>query len=354
MSAALNAAAAVALQSTALTGGWQAWVGPLSEALLQLGWQITLLGLAAAGLLQLLRRHPPQLRYAVCAAALLLSLALAGLQLASQRPVPEGLALPAQPVAQAAAADAIPGAAPSLATVEALPDAWPRPAPWRQALVGAWLAGVVLMALRLGGGLLWVARWRQRSQPAPAAWQARLDALARAMGLRRAVGLRLLPDAASMASPFTVGGWRPLVLLPASLLTGLPAPLLQALLAHELAHVRRWDYLVNLLQHLVELLLCFHPMVWWLSQRLRQERELVADALAAPHLESPRQLALALQALAEWAPAPGTRPTPPLAPAAAGGVLLARVRAFVLARKRPPENPELLNLLSDEEMARHV
>lgn len=311
-----------------LTRGWQGWVGPLSDTLLQLGWQITLLGLAAAGLLHLLRRQPPQLRYAVCAGALLLSLALAGLQLASQRPVPEGLALPAQPVAQAAAADAIPGAAPSLATVEALPDPWPRPAPWRQALVGAWLAGMVLMALRLGGGLLCLARWRQRSQPAPAAWQARLDTLARAMGLRRPVQLRLLPDASAVASPFTVGGWRPLVLLPASLLTGLPAPLLHALLAHELAHVRRWDYLVNLLQHLVELLLCFHPMVWWLSQRLRQERELVADALAAPHLDSPRQLALALHALAEHATQAGSGAAPALAPAATGGALLARVRAL--------------------------
>ena len=73
-------------------------------------------------------------------------------------------------------------------------------------------------------------------------------------------------------------------LLPASLLSGMPVPLLEALLAHELAHVRRWDYLVNLLQSVAEALLFFHPVVWWLSARMRVERELVADALAAQSL----------------------------------------------------------------------
>lgn len=76
-------------------------------------------------------------------------------------------------------------------------------------------------------------------------------------------------------------------------------PLLEALLAHELAHVRRQDYLAHLLQSLVEALLFFHPVVWWLSSRLRQERELVADALAARALDDPRRLAQALHALAE-------------------------------------------------------
>ncbi|HEX2010895.1 MAG TPA: M56 family metallopeptidase, partial [Roseateles sp.] len=203
------------------------------------------------------------------------------------------------------------------------------------ALVTAWSLGVGLMGLRLGLGLAWVTRQRRRSEAAPPAWQARLDVLARRLGLRRTVALRLLED--GLTAPVTMGSWRPLVLLPAALLSGLPVPLLEALLAHELAHVRRWDFLANLLQSLVEALLFFHPVVWWLSGRLRIEREQVADEIAAHALDDPRRLALALQALAEIE-APAAVPhksdfapdfAPELAPSARGGRLLPRIEQLM-------------------------
>lgn len=333
------------LQSSALAS----WVQPLSDTLLQLLWQLGLLGLLAAALLHALRRASPQARYAVCAAALLMSLLLAALQLGSRWSEAEGVVLPAPLLVQPAA---MPQAQPPMAgnaldTDDTGPDLWPVLAPWRQALVAGWLAGVLLMAVRLAAGLLCVARWRRQSVPAPAAWQARLDDFARGMALPRPVALRLLPaGVAASVGPFTVGWWRPVVLMPAALLTGLPAPLLEALLVHELAHVRRWDYLANLLQRVVEALLFFHPVVWWLSRRLRAERELVADALAAQQLPSARPLALALQALAEMPSESASRPEPSLAIAAAGGDLLQRVRAL-MQRPAPARSPssQLLSAL---------
>ena len=79
----------------------------------------------------------------------------------------------------------------------------------------------------------------------------------------------------------TVIGWlRPVVLMPASALSGMGPQQLEAILAHELAHIRRHDYLVNLLQTVVETLLFYHPAVWWLSGRIRVERENCCDDLA--------------------------------------------------------------------------
>ncbi|QPF74092.1 hypothetical protein G8A07_15015 [Roseateles sp. DAIF2] len=309
---------------------WPFWAQLLSETLLQLLWQLGLLGALVALLLWTLpQRIGAQGRYALCAAALLLSLLLAGLQLGSRWSAAEARALPA-------AAAALPDPGHRLIPVQPRGgglapvhehDIWPALTPWRQGLALAWLGGIALMALRLLGGLGAIANWRRASQPAPAAWQRELDRWALEMGLRLRVGLRLLPAGLDAGrGPFTVGWWRPVVLVPAALLSGLPAPLLEALLVHELAHVRRWDYLANLLQRLVEVLLFFHPVVWWLSHRMRIERELVADAIAARQLGSAERLARALQALAEL-PQPARPPS--LAAAAQGGELVQRVRALM-------------------------
>src|SRR6185437_4390728 len=132
-----------------------------------------------------------------------------------------------------------------------------------------WACGAAVLALRLLLGLAWV---RRRSRPGAyavdAAWQATLARMAREFGIARQVVLGVVGD---LSGPVTAGWWRPVVLVPAALLTGMPPPLLEALLAHELAHIARRDYLVNLVQSCIEALLFFHPVVWWLSARLRAE-----------------------------------------------------------------------------------
>ncbi|WP_082536731.1 MULTISPECIES: M56 family metallopeptidase [unclassified Roseateles] len=270
------------------------------SALLNFIWQGAVVGGVAALMMGLMRGASARWRYAVCAASLGLCLGL---------PLAECLDL--------APADAeFIGQLPELA--EQMP-----------ALVTAWALGVALMFGRLALGLAWVGRARRRSMPAPAEWQARLDNLARRLGMRRAVSLRLLPE---LAGPVALGMLKPCVLLPAALLSRLPVDLLEALLAHELAHVRRWDYLANLLQSAVEALLFFHPVVWWLSARMRAERELVADEISAQLLgqrDGGRRLARALHALSELQE---SSPPPAVALAARGGDLLARIERLLAPR----------------------
>ncbi|WP_298408015.1 M56 family metallopeptidase [Janthinobacterium sp.] len=278
-------------------------VPALGWVLLYFVWQGVIVGAVSAVLLWLLRQASARWRYAVCALALLLCLCIPTVHLLS---LLSGTSLAQLPMAA--------------------PPAW-RAAlqAWMPALVLAWSAGVGLMSLRLCLGLAWVGRLRRQAVAAPAIWQARLDALALRMGLRRS-GRIPLKLHAGLASPVTVGFWRPVILLPAALLSGMPVALLEALLAHELAHVRRWDYLVNLLQSVAEALLFFHPVVWWLSARMRAEREQVADALAAQALQDPQQLATALHALSLHAAAPQHAG---LLMSARGGALLTRIERLM-------------------------
>ena len=94
------------------------------------------------------------------------------------------------------------------------------------------------------------------------------------LGLSRRVRF-LVSD--EIGVPSVMGILWPAVLLPASLLTGVPTDRFRAFIAHELAHIRRWDYLVNLAQMLVEALLFFNPFVWWSSRQMRLEREACCD-----------------------------------------------------------------------------
>ncbi|MNQ31378.1 D-alanyl-D-alanine endopeptidase precursor [compost metagenome] len=277
-------------------------VPALGWVLLYFVWQGVIVGAVSAVLLWLLRHASARWRYAVCALALLLCLCIPSLHLLS---LLSGTSLAQLPVAA--------------------PPAWCAALQaWMPALVLAWSAGVGLMSLRLCLGLAWVGKLRRQAVAAPAVWQARLDALAQRMGLHRLPPLKLH---AGLSSPVTVGFWRPVILLPAALLSGMPVALLEALLAHELAHVRRWDYLVNLLQSVAEALLFFHPVVWWLSARMRAEREQVADALAAQALQDPQQLATALHALSLHTAAPQHSG---LLMSARGGALLTRIERLMV------------------------
>ncbi|WP_206860682.1 M56 family metallopeptidase [Lysobacter changpingensis] len=301
----------------------------LGRALLHFLWQGALIGLLAAFALHLLRDARPQARYAVACFALLLCALVPAISVAVALVQASGAADVAIPTAifvrGSGLAAIVPGVAPDWTSRidAALPD-----------IVLAWAAGAGALSLRMGLGLVWIERLRATPQgPAQREWQARLDALAQRFGLRRMVALRLVE---SLTSPVSAGWWRPVVLLPAGLVTRMPAELIEALLAHELAHIRRHDYLVNLLQNLVEALLFYHPVTWWLSRRIRDEREHIADRLAAEATGQPRRLALALSELAEWSCGHAAAPsTPTLAQAAHGGHLMSRIEQLVRPGTRP-------------------
>ena len=297
-------------------------VAALAHALLHFLWQGALIGLGAMLALHALRQARPQLRYAVACIALLACVLapvfttvahLAATSLVPSAAVPHIL-LPS--LAAASQTSATHGVLAVAATAR-----FGAVLPW---IVALWAAGACLMLLRLALGLDEIRRLRQTPQGSlQAVWQLRLDTLAVRFGLRHGVLLRLVD---SLDSPVSAGWWRPVVLLPTALLTRMPAALVEALLAHELAHIRRHDYLVNLLQNVVEALLFYHPVTWWLSQRIRAERECIADQIAAEVTGAPQHLAFALSALCELQ-RDGAAVL--LAQAAHGGDLLARIRQLV-------------------------
>ncbi|HLE57352.1 MAG TPA: HEAT repeat domain-containing protein [Rhodothermia bacterium] len=146
--------------------------------------------------------------------------------------------------------------------------------PW---LVAAWLIGLVLLSIRMIGGVARTRRIVRDGTTASDRVLRQVSRLSRALGVRRAV--RTL-EGMHVTVPVVVGWVRPVIVLPLSLVTALTPSQLEMLLAHELAHIRRYDFLANMLQTVVETLLFFHPAAWWLSDRIREERENCCDDIA--------------------------------------------------------------------------
>src|SRR5436309_2317963 len=193
--------------------------------------------------------------------------------------------------------------------------------PW---VVLVWFGGVVALSLRLASGWLMTRQLgRVGTSSVP---DVCVEAVARlAARLRISRPVRVLGSAVVQV-PAVIGWLRPVILLPASALTGLTPLQLDALLAHELAHVRRYDYVVNLLQSVVETLLFYHPAAWWVSQQVREEREHCCDDLAVAVCGDAHFYATALLSMERL------RVTPPafaLAAAGRGGTLMGRIRRLV-------------------------
>ena len=169
-------------------------------------------------------------------------------------------------------------------------------------LVEAWLLGVGLFSLRLACGFLLLEQKRRWHANLPAQ---RIVDLCRQvqdrLGLVRAV--RFL-ECDWLQAPAVIGWLRPVVLLPVTALTGLSEDQLRAVVAHELAHIRRLDCVANFLQALVEALLFYHPAVWWLGRRIRTERERCCDETALSLYDNRLEYARALSLMGEWRSAP--------------------------------------------------
>jgi uncharacterized protein (TIGR03435 family) len=194
-------------------------------------------------------------------------------------------------------------------------------------VVALWLAGAMAFWLRLLGGWAYAIRLRSRLvRPAPCEWQQALDRLKTRIRISRPV--RLLVSSLVQA-PAVVGWLRPVVLVPVGALTGLPSEQIEALLLHELAHIRRHDYLVNVLQSAVEALLFYHPAVWWVSGHIRAERELCCDDVAVSVSGDVLSYACALAELEAARPAHFRT-----AMAATGGSLAHRI-ARLMGQSRP-------------------
>lgn len=197
----------------------------------------------------------------------------------------------------------------------------------------AWMFGAGFALLRVGAGHLRVRRLRRRSVAAPPGLLQRFEVLATEIAPR--AQLRLSADA---VVPLAMGIVRPLVLFPPALLLRLDADQVDALLAHELAHLQRFDPLIAVVQGLVEAAYFFHPAAWWISAQIRRESEHCADRVAAGRCGDPVRYARALTALAE------SRRSLPV-PAADGGPLMDRIRTLLDPTPRRRPLPAVLLLL---------
>lgn len=300
--------------------------GALSAALLHSLWQLAAVGLGAALVLRMTPEDRPSVRYALGCLGLLVMLLLPVFTAIShlQESPGRGSAVSHSPSLVGGTVSS-----PALEEVSAgprgegrgnadlrgdslfgvhIPDSWQtvidQRRPWLAVL---WALGVLVFSLRhLGAWLLVRRRLGGAAEPATAEWQDRTQRLARRLQVTRPY--RLLVGKGG-GSPILLGWIRPTIVVPASLLLQLPSGQVEALVAHELAHLRRYDDWVNLAQLVVESLLFYHPAVWWLSGRVREEREASCDELAARGVGSRRRYGEALARLAggsgPWKPALG-------------------------------------------------
>lgn len=304
----------------------------LGWSLLHFCWQGTVIAILLAGALDVLRSRSSQIRYMVsCSALALMFLAplatfahLAASHKATEfRVVNSGL---------------------DRSPVVRLPNGFGNTDPWLDEVAGkldrsvpwvlaCWLAGVVLLLSRLNLALIGVRRMKSAAvQPAPRELHLLLQKSSGRLGVARAVRLA---NSALVQTPTVMGWLRPVILMPAGCLVGLSTIQVEAILAHELAHIRRHDYLVGILQSVVETFLFYHPAMWWVSKQVRQEREHCCDDLAVRASGDSLAYAKALSFLEERRAS-----VPMVALGSNGGVLAMRIRRL-LGYKDAPAVPWL-------------
>jgi len=318
----------------------------LGWTLIHFIWQGALIALLYLSLSVLLRRFAANVRYTAACGAMLLMLLAPAVTMLSIDSVPDYVqattlvpeALQSDQAAEAATLSSVEQMTPASETEIETPAAaqqdsagstkqwvrerFPRTIPW---LLALWFAGVFFLSLRFAGGLVMVQRLKRTETSASIKlWQEKLASLSHRLRVSRPVRLC---ESALVEVPTVIGWLRPVILLPASALTGLSPEQLEALLAHELAHIRRYDYLVNLLQTSIETLFFYHPAVWWVSAQARQEREHCCDDLAVAACGDVLTYARALTALERL-----RRCEVQLAVAANGGSLLVRIQRLLRGR----------------------
>ncbi|MCL2641847.1 MAG: M56 family metallopeptidase, partial [Phycisphaerales bacterium] len=189
--------------------------------------------------------------------------------------------------------------------------------PWA---VLVWLIGVLVLSLWHVSGWMLLRRIRRCARPVEGQLAVLFQRLLKRLGVRHAV--RLL-ESSAVRTPVVIGVLRPVILFPASVMSGLSVAQIEAILVHELAHVRHWDCLVRMVQAAAETVLFFHPAVWWVSSRMTQESENCCDEIAVVVCGDREGYARALaQVAGAWSPPSDTG----LAAAAGGGKLLPRLQ----------------------------
>lgn len=263
------------------------FVEALGWTILHSLWQATLIAIIAGVAMLVLRHKTAQLRYLVA------NLALASVLVAAL--LTFGWYYNGEP-AQRSWSDAIVETPVFDAPAEELSEPPPAmeelatPQVWNQStvtdyfnrhlplIVLLWMLGMGVLVLRMLGSLGYVFYLKNHLNfPAEAYWSDMLDELVQKTGIAKVVGL---VESALVRTPMVVGYFKPVIMFPMGMINRLDPKEAEAIFAHELAHILRHDYLVNILQSLLEVLFYYHPAVWWMSSRIRHEREVAADDAA--------------------------------------------------------------------------
>jgi len=192
-------------------------------------------------------------------------------------------------------------------------------------LVALWVSGVIFLGVNLVRQYRHLNRLLQGNTHVLPEWQAALRRLCNLFTISQPVQLRL---SSRVDTPTLIGFLKPVILLPMGMMTGFSLYQIEMILAHELGHLRRWDYVVNLGQIVIETLLFYHPVVYWISRDVRNSREICCDELALTQTKSnPVEYAQVLAELEAF------RQAETFALAANGGVLLKRIQSIIVFRK---------------------
>lgn len=307
----------------------------LGWTLLHFIWQAAAIGMVLAIVLKLLRKSTAHSRYLIACMALAAIVVMSAVTIRmvdvsvnrivpvkqaaidlSNRAVPTSAVIEIPEIesapAQVADAPAVPLKDRFIETVE-------RVLPY---VVVGWLIGVFGLSLWHLGGWMQLQRLRRQmvKQVSPAL-QEKCQQFSKSLGIQKTIAL---VESALVQVPTVLGHLKPIILLPASALTGLNPEQIEAILAHELAHIKRHDYLVNILQTIIEILGFYHPAVWWISHKIRTERENCCDDIAVQLCRDRLGYARALTTMEEI-----RSHQPTLAIAASGPNLFNRIRRLL-------------------------
>jgi GWxTD domain-containing protein len=306
----------------------QPLVHAVGWALLHFCWQATIVAIILAYAMRLLSGRSPQHRYLACCFALMFMAVLPfvtfGYLAANQQAI--GHAIATSTMERYPSLSLLNGfTGMSEPWADRIAGTLDQSMPW---LLLVWFTGVILLFSRFNIRLIVARRMKSAAtQPASLELQRIFFQLCHRLGIARTVKLM---DSGPVQVPTVIGWLRPVVLIPVGCLMGLSPIQVEALLAHELAHIRRHDYLVNVCQSVVETLLFYHPAVWWVSKQLRREREYCCDDLAVRISGDPLAYAKALSFLEE------RRSSQPMfALGANGGALALRIRRLLGCEKSP-------------------
>ncbi|MCG8323674.1 MAG: T9SS type A sorting domain-containing protein [Cytophagales bacterium] len=169
--------------------------------------------------------------------------------------------------------------------------------PHTSVITGIWLFGVFFFCIRLSGGLVYIHRLKTNStEVTDPFWLHQINRLSKRIGINPVTKLL---ESAMVSSPVTVGYLRPVIILPVGMLTGIPTAQLESILVHELIHIKKADYLVNLFQSVVEIIFFYHPATWFISNMIQKERENRCDQITVRLIDDPMSYARALTVIGQ-------------------------------------------------------